>query len=418
LILFLAFSILRKRFRNGLFFDTVTGYHFIVFIFIGCASFLYIYIDNDINERIGQQEVLDQFSLLFPSFTFGYFIVFLSDYFSWVSNSKKISFKQNISGFDTINSVYILILLFSKFIIEIVDATSGVNTIFVVFSRFLFPVIIIVFYSFNFKRPLSVLNLLILFIFIIIDLIFSKWRSDFIFVILSISISFLLKSNFDSKKSFKIFLSSLIFISVILPFQFLKKNTDVSDKTELFSSIKGSVFDQFYLGISLFPSFIINRLNYIREMAYVNFAVIRNKIQLLDGESYSNLFLQLIPRIFWDNKPKFNEFYGRLIPRQIGLVSESDLNTSWAVNPFAEFLYNFSHEYLWIFVVLYFLFLRFLDRISYSFNFDLRIKFYLILSLFFLSINLVSLSFTSTYLLWLFITVAILNKIFKNTSSI
>jgi hypothetical protein len=375
---------------------------------------LYSYVDNDVNERIGQSEVLFQFTFLLPPFFLGYSIIFLLDYYKWVSKSKKIYFNfYNFGDLDIINSLFLVLVIFSKFVLTVTDGSLGAFTIFVVFTRMTFPLIILVFYSFRSNKQLSVLNLYLLCFFIIIDLFYSSWRSELIFVFISITISIIFKYNFNRKQIYQFLIISLLTIIFSMPFQILKKNSEEMGLKNI-SFLNGTILDQLVTGFKIIPHFIVNRLNYLREMSYVNSAILYNKINYIDGESYSSIFYQLIPRTIWKDKPLFNEFYGRRVPRLVGLVGESDQGTSWAVNPFAEFLYNFNYSGLWIFIILLFTLLRKIDLLTDSLNIDSRLKLYLELSLFFLSLNLVSLIFSSTYLIWLFIFILIINKFIIN----
>ncbi len=414
LIFCITVIIIRKRIKSGLFFHTVTGYHIIVCIFIALSSLFYYFIDNDINERIGQSEVLKQFSFILPPFVFGYFIVFILDYYKWVGNSNKRYFNYfDFNDLDKFNFYFLLLIIFSKLILTRVNGTSGIFTIFVVFSRLIFPCIILVFYTLKYKNLLSIINLCTIIFFIIIDLFFSQWRSDLIFVIISISISLIFKFHLTKKQIYRFCLLSFLLVVFYLPFQFAKKNDENFDYKTI--KVINTSFDvQILNGLKLIPEFVVNRLNYIREMAYVNSAISNNKIQYQNGDSYSNLIYQLIPRELWTNKPLFNEFYGRQIPRSIGLVGEMDNYTSWAVNPFAEFLYNFNHNWLWLFVIILFFLFRGIDLFIDALYIDSRLKLYLEFSLFFLSLNLVSLIFSSTYLLWLVIIFIIFNKFIKD----
>jgi hypothetical protein len=162
--------------------------------------------------------------------------------------------------------------------------------------------------------------------------------------------------------------------------------------------------------INYISSFISQRINYVRELGYVQFAISNHSLEYRNGDSYKEIFYQLIPRFLWSDKPSYNYTTGYVIPRKVQLVSESDEITSWGVNVFAEFSYNFNYEYLPVFIVLFYFFLNFIDTMAVSLGLKIQNLLLLQVSLFFVTLNLVSIIYSSTYFLWLFLIIIFINK--------
>ena len=209
---------------------------------------------------------------------------------------------------------------------------------------------------------------------------------------------------------FFIIILRLVVLFYILPFQLLKR--EQSDK----NFISNEVFNKSLLlssdvKINYITVFLSQRINYARELGYVQFAIDNHNLEYRDGETYKEIFFQLIPRYIWNDKPSYNSITGFDIPRKVQLLSETDEFSSWGVNIFAEFCYNFNYKYLPFFILVIYLLLNYLDSLCY--HLELKIQNQLILQfiLFFLTLNLVSLIYSSTFYLWSFILIFILNKI-------
>jgi hypothetical protein len=203
---------------------------------------------------------------------------------------------------------------------------------------------------------------------------------------------------------------SLLVVFIILPFQQSKKlstETDFNTNTAFVNSLDVSYGDR----LLVTSAFFAERINYAREIGYVQNAIKKGNFAYRYGESYYEIIYQLIPRIFWTDKPSYNTFTGREVPRIIGLVSRSDTSTSWGVNCFAEFIYNYPYEALPVFVILLYFLLNYFDTITTRIRLTPQYTWLLQTTLFFLSLNLVSVIFSSTYFLWTFLIVIILNSL-------
>jgi hypothetical protein len=100
--------------------------------------------------------------------------------------------------------------------------------------------------------------------------------------------------------------------------------------------------------------FACRRLNYTRELAYIDRALSQG-FPLSEGQSYINAALNLIPRSLWPEKPSLANYQNYELPRLIGLLQANDKDTSWGINMFAEAVQNFGVNSLSLFIPIVFL---------------------------------------------------------------
>jgi hypothetical protein len=335
------------------------------------------------------------------------------------SNKKGIQNKygsKTISQQMAINRLTIVTLTLSVigyFFSKTDVATSGVGTLFVVLKNILFPTLVLLIYNASFKNRLSVFLLICGFLLVGVNAFVSQWRSELIVFLFSIGAGLVLRN----KKLFWIGLVlGPLFLLFVLPFQNLKKagkirdDQSYSDAFVISLNSKASPFD-------LAVNFVAYRLNYGRESAYVIRGIDRNYIEYRYGETYMEMVLQLIPRVVWPDKPSYNYYTGFVLPRKIGLSARIDRHTSWGVNYFAEFLYNFPLQALPIFFLVYWGILIWLDKLSSKMSLLPELRMLLQFALFFQVLSTVTIVNAATYFLWIFIVLKIVNYFLKPNTS-
>ncbi len=291
-------------------------------------------------------------------------------------------------------------------------ARSGVGTIFIVLRNLLFPTLVLLIYNVNWKNKWSVILMIIGFSLIGISAFMSVWRSELILFIFSVGAGLMLRSR---QFLWLALFAVPIIIIVVLPFQNIKKSGKLEGKdlTEaLFSSVSSSKLDVSEMAVG----FVAYRLNYARESAYVIRGIDKNYINYRYGETYLEMFYQLIPRILWPDKPSYNYYTGFILPRKIGLSSKYDRYTSWAVNYIGEFLFNFPIQFLLFFFFLYWGAIRWLDTRIFKLNILPEIRMLFQFALFFQVLNTVTVVNGATYFLWIFIVLRLLSMILKGNN--
>jgi hypothetical protein len=324
-------------------------------------------------------------------------------------NSKSarwLEMSQDVSSLNRLNAK-ILVLAFVGYLFADQEiAFSGIGTIFPVFKNLLFPSLVLMIYNARKQSPTSIVLLLAGFMLVGMNAFFSTWRSELIMFMFSIGIGLVLRN----KKFLKYgIIFGPLFIALVLPFQLLKKSGKISEDENIVSAFFNTLSNPDLKRSNLALDFLSFRLNYARECAYVLRGIKMGSIEYRYGETYNETVLQLVPRVFWPDKPSYNYLINRVIPRKIGLLSNIDKYTSWGLNYYAEFLYNFPLNFFPVFFVFYFLLLALLGRLAESMKLSNEALLLLQFTLFFQVLNTVSLTFSSTYFLWIFIVIKLLD---------
>lgn len=404
-IINIRFRVLRRKLLTA-----VTGLHFTFLLFFGLGSFFYAWF-GVITERENEFIINRAINKVIPYLLLAYSILSVYEF----TQRKKVSnFNQFLLAAlkKNVNLNHFNLFVFSLSFVAMVFpsgdiASSGVGTIFPVFVNFLFPITILIVYNLKKRDAFSIVLFVVLFLLVGYTVFTSAWRSQLIMFLGCLLIGWNLKGSVNY---YIVGIAFFLVIFILLPFQQIKKsNTQLDFDTGVAfeQSLDYSYTDRLAIGASFFAE----RINYSREIGYVQNAIDKNYMQYRWGETYKEVFYQLIPRVFWDNKPVYNSFTGREIPRKVGLVSKYDMNTSWAVNSFAEFIYNFPYQYLPVFVILFFFFLNYLDSLCMRLRLKPQFAWLLQTTLFFLSLNLVTVVFSSTYFLWSFVIIIVLNSL-------
>ncbi len=411
IIFILALMVLFIRNKRGLFLTAVTGLHIVFLLFFGIGSFFYL-IFGITSDRLARNIITSKIDLLYPYLIGGYLILFVIEMYNRkrISSIHRLTFiylkdKINLNSFN----LFILFLSFIGFLFSSSSvSTSGAGTIFPVFSNLLFPISILIVFNVNKKDSLSIIIFSSLILLVGVQTFVSSWRSQLILFFGCILIGWSLRGRVNY---YIVSLLALTFIIFIIPFQQIKKARSSDFNFDVNRAFEQSLDISIGNRLELAGSFFAERINYMREMGYVQNAIEKDILSYRNGVTYQEMFLQLIPRYIWTDKPVYNWFTGYEIPRKIGILGRYDESSSWGVNSFAEFIYNFSYEYLPIFIAALFYLFDYLDKLVYRIRLRPEYTWLLQITLFFLSLNLVSVIFSSTYFLWSFIVIIILNAI-------
>jgi hypothetical protein len=414
--IFLSIYNMRNRYISNNFLSAVNGMHLTFSIFFGVGFLAYINYDIQ-KDAIRKEDILRELESLLPYLTLGYLFVTIMEYFRFVRQEISIK-KFNFSGFNSnlfctgFLSLAYLGLVFK----QLSFSTTSIGTFFPVFNNFVYPITILIIVNVKKKNSYSIILLLALFFFIGIEAVFSAWRSQLILFAISILIGLNIRGKINY---YLLIIIGITYFFFILPFQQIKKINFIDFNNNPVEAFKSTLEYSFNERSDILLEFLAERINYTREIAYVQIAINNSNLEYRNGDTYIELIYQIIPRIFWHDKPSYNNFTNYLLPRKVQLLQWEDPYTSWAVNSYAEFIYNFPYQFLPFFIIIIYTLLSYLDRLCINLNLLPEFSWFLQTTLFFLSINLVSVIYSSTYFLWAFIVIIISSKIFnkKNENS-
>ncbi|MBX3256522.1 MAG: hypothetical protein KF862_20465 [Chitinophagaceae bacterium] len=308
-----------------------------------------------------------------------------------------------------LTGVMLFLAIIGYFFAKTEAAKSGIGTIFVVLKNLLFPTLVLLIWKATIKDKASIFLVCLGFLLVGINAFISQWRSELLVFLFSIGAGLVLRN----KRFFWLgLLAGPFFLLFILPFQNLKKAGKIKEDesyTDAFLISLNSRTNPFDMALN----FVAYRLNYGRESAYVVRGIDRKYIDYRYGETYQEMFLQLIPRVLWPDKPSYNYYTGFVLPRKIGLSSKFDRHTSWGVNYFAEFLFNFPLRFLPIFFMLYWMILRWFDSLPSKMELSIELRAMLQFALFFQVLSTVNIVNAATYFLWIFIIIKTINLLLK-----
>jgi hypothetical protein len=222
-----------------------------------------------------------------------------------------------------------------------------------------FPILLIGIASWRNGNVITRIMTALLFMEGLIGSFYSAWRSLLIILIVTI---FLGLNTYRKRATLALAAIGFVLLIYIVPFQLLKRQEYFSFQNDPMSVVGESLEIPFRERLNILGKFIASRLNYTRELVYVDIAVERG-FGLRAGETYTNIISQLVPRIVWSNKPDIAYWAGFVLPRVIGLVDRPGKTTSWAVNMFAEAAYNYGiWSFMW-FVPMAFVFTHVFQRL-------------------------------------------------------
>jgi hypothetical protein len=404
-----SFSLYLAYRRNTLMSGTA-GLHASLLIFMGIGPLTYTFTEP-IGERVGVDTLL---AALVPPFTWlllGYSIAVVAEFFVYRKSPRRSGIRPAEIDAPTVFMFGGLAILgYTMSLFEF--STSGIGTIFPILGTFLYPVIVITVAAYRPTNLLSTVSTLFSLGLAGYFSIFSLWRSQLIMFLVSIGIGALLRS----RKGLWLFpLVAAVILYLILPFQQLKKTFSeefVQDPEAFFYTTLGMTLED---RNAIIVNFASGRMNGAREMAYVQAGLDNGQIVSRRGEGYVDAIKQLVPRLFWSDKPSYNQTTGFALPRDVGLVSWDDQFTSWGVGFWAEVIWNFPYQCLILLVPLFFLGTAAIDRGVYRVLQQPARIWIAQATLFFLFLQLVSIINFVTYALWLFIIVVAGDYLLRRT---
>ena len=401
----------------------VSGLHFTFILFFGLGGLTYARVELPSDVRVTRDIIDEKLALIVPYLFFGYLIISLIEYQknARLKNEKNIAVTNlneillKFKNLNLFNSVFFGLAFLGSLFSQLSMANSGIGTFIPVFNNFLFPITILIIYNFKSSDKFSFILLILLIALVGFNAFTSAWRSQLLFFAGSVLIGL----NLRGKLNFYLVLSlAIVYFLFILPFQQIKKYNYVEYAKGPLETLAKTFDLSFSERIDIASLFIAERINYNREICFVVNGLETNNLEYRNGESYSELFLQLIPRFFWPEKPSYNYFSGYVLPRKVGLLGVEDESTSWGVNSFAEFSYNFSYNYLPIFIIIFYFVLNYFDVLVVKLKLLPEFAWLLQTTLFFLSMNLVSVIYSSTYFLWAFISIILISKLFNENTTL
>jgi hypothetical protein len=226
---------------------------------------------------------------------------------------------------------------------------------------------------------------------------YAGWRSEIIFFIYALGLGAAIRWP---KRLPVLAAAAAALVMVLLPLAQMKKTDYQGVMDKPLQAVQSVIQTPLADRASFIAEFWAVRLNSEREIGFVQSAVDAGLLELRGGQTYGEALLQLIPRVVWPSKPVYNSIYGYTLPRAVGLLSAQDPSTSWAVNMFAEFIWNFRPNHLIWFVPLIFWALSKLDNYAATLE-NSTVRQVYCLSLFFQFLQAVSIVNLTTFILWL-----------------
>ena len=392
--------------KRSSFLSGVNGLNMMSLLFLGIGPFCYLFyqIDERPDKIVSGIVIIRLFVEIAPYFIIGYVFSLALQLLIKRLHEKNTGEIDLIHADEKLlNKVKLLFFILSITgyqLAKLEISSSGLGTVFPVLKSFLYPNMVLSIYTLNFRKKESVFLALLICLVGLYFAVTSWWRSELIMAFGAIVSGLLLQSK---KAIIPVVILGVVGIMYVLPFQQVKK-LDYEKAKENLGGVFVKTLNLTYEERLAFASmFFAERINYGRELAYAQNGINKRYLEYRYGMSYVEIFLQLIPRVVWAEKPSFNTYNNRERARRLGLIGEEDESTAWGVNIYADFILNFSYKWLILFVPLIMLLFRELDKLAYNFSENVVIRFIITSTLFFISFEMVSLLYTSTFILWCFI---------------
>jgi hypothetical protein len=408
----LAGFALYRRYHAGYLLTAVSGLHANMLIFMGLGPLSYTFYE-EVAERIAYFDLIRALAKTYWFVLAGYGVAVLLDYLI-LRRLKRRQGRLGLFIATPAATMFFGALAIIGAVLSQFDFTlSSVGTIFPVFRTLLYPALLISFISY--RRGL-IWNCITgtLFAFTGLSAFLSPWRSALVMFTATISLVFLVGRR---KRLWMIVPTIAAAVYVIMPFQIIKRENYDTFSTESMTGVVQAAYDLTWQERNeMVKEFIATRVNTARELAYVESAVDGGVISYRGGDTYIEALQQLIPRIFWAGKPSFSDTVGYLFPRVIGLLGWDDTITSWGVGLWAEFCWNFRFEYLALFIPLIF---GAAGAIDFMIDQKLRqpvCAWMAHAGFFFMFLGVVSIASIMTYVLWLFLVLLTIDRLFDYLS--
>jgi hypothetical protein len=335
------------RHQRGDLFTPSGGLHFQVFLFFCLGGFCYV-LFSEVEPNLSSDQILDYGYAACLPILIGYTIVVACEYI-WLWKSKGEDVRRRGASFDITNSFPLHTrLLVSGFgsaglLLQQILANSPLEQLSTYLSLFFFPALLLGMASWKRANAMGNGITILLLIQSLVTSFYSAWRSMLIITLVTILLG-ISANRMSRNRQLSMLAAGLVgflLLCYVIPFQIMKRNDIVAFETDPESVVIASLNISLGDRISTVGEFIASRMTYLRESIYVDLAV-ENGFDLQNGETYINIFNQLIPRMVWPDKPEVAQWAGFDLPRSVGLLQRDDETTSWAVNMFAEATYNFG----------------------------------------------------------------------------
>ena len=226
--------------------------------------------------------------------------------------------------------IYLFCFLLKLVFFQVYDISGFFAVIFYIISNLFYPLTLIV------ATQSSKKALILLVLTSLVSIYVSPWRSTSLFFMMFGVIRILNYGNINVRK----ILMLACTISVFLYF-FVRKSSDKFNTTAL------QTLNTFFYDFGV-------RSNFVRENAYASLAIENGDQSLLNGYSFEEAIIEIVPSFIYKKSTGNGEVLGWDVARNIGLVSEFDDNTSWSVNFLTEFYLNFGFSIFSLFALLSF----------------------------------------------------------------
>jgi hypothetical protein len=347
-----------QRYRKNMLLTPISGLHLQILVFYGLGGFAFV-LFPEAEPRLLVDEIVESSVLYLTPFLIGYAIACLFDYLIIRRTSTNLSESFLKYQFTPISLFSVGLLGFTGCLLEGKLIFFGLSSLLTYFKTLFFPCLIFMALNYGKYDIFGKLLTLTCFLMSIIIGIWSPWKSFLIVLMMSVMIVVALAKPKLLPYALILSVVSLLFL---IPFQ-LKKRVDylrfTSDPTGVFrESLELTNSER----VEAVGQFLVIRINYVRELVYVNRAL-DSGMAVTHGSTYKSIIYQMIPRVLWPSKPELAYWSQYTLPREVGLLQHIDEYTSWAVNIFAEACYNFEKRCLIWFIPVVFFLLHGLDRL-------------------------------------------------------
>jgi hypothetical protein len=288
---------------------------------------------------------------------------------------------------------------------------QSLGTILVIFKLLEYPTLTLAARAMNLKKFDTIivlgLNTVAAFVFAFL----SPWRSALVFVCAALALGFANRIH----KLWPVAVVSASIALVVLPISALKKGSYEELMAKPVEMATGALADPIVDRVQSLIYFWSIRIDSAREIGFTEWATDAGKLVPRGGVAYWEAVEQLVPRVFWPDKPVFGWYSGYYVPRAIGLLYWQDTGTSWGLPLIPEFVSNFECGHLLWLIPLTFLCLQKLDLFCQKVIRGNRIRELLRLSLFFLFLSVMGIAFVVSYTLWLIIAAYIIGRYFARS---
>ena len=349
-LIVLSVAALYFRYREGRLLTPASGLHLQIFIFFGLGGLAFVSF-LDAEPILNNDEVFHYAAVSSRPLLVGYAIAVAVEYFLFKTPKRPEPVLTKTCILPSGILLALAIMGFSGHLLEGRVSLGSFNSVPTYFKSLFFPCLLLALINTVMHKVTGRIITPLIFLMAILTGVLSPWRS----VLIILAATFMLGISLSRPKSAPLALGAgIMLLLFLIPFQNIRKSDP-----EAFGQHPVEAFKQ-VMNMSLRErstdsgEFLAKRLNYLREAAYI-YRATEADLTLLHGKTYEAVLAQLVPRFIWPEKPELARLAGYELPREVGLLQEVDENTSWAVNMFAEAMYNFGPTCLIWFIPVAFL---------------------------------------------------------------